>query len=130
MITGAYHAAVLKLNYSVMTGLMRNGESCPKPKVSLLLCRIPFIGYLLRAATVPAITLRTIFQLMWQCLKQVELSRLSAEYLTNIAEYMRKSGAPKSFADVIEGIKDGQCFCSLTWRQRTCPGVGRNNSCG
>ena len=111
VITGAYHASVLNLDYPAMTD--EQWLQLPKAKSKLTLMPYSFYRLSSKSGYGAGNNAPHYFQLMWKCLKKGEFSRLPAEYLANIAEYMRKSGTPKSSAEVIEGVRLANTLAGL-----------------
>lgn len=119
-VSGAHHAGALDLRYPAMTD--RELRSLPKTGTKLTL--MPYSYYKLSTHSgygagnqAPA-----YYELFWQCLRQGELAKLPALYLSRVAGYLREQGTYRSTASVIEGVRLAGALASMhdgshpTWR--------------
>nr|WP_254639312.1 DUF5682 family protein [Cohnella sp. GbtcB17] len=103
VLTGAYHTSALNASLPAMT----DEELALLPRVPTKMTLMPYSYYKLSSHSgygagnaAPA-----YFELMWQCMRQRELDRLPALYLSSVAARLREAGTYRSTASVIEGVR-------------------------
>lgn len=103
VLTGAYHTSALTASLPAMT----DEELALLPRVPTKMTLMPYSYYKLSSHSgygagnaAPA-----YFELMWQCMRQRELDRLPALYLSSVAARLREGGTYRSTASVIEGVR-------------------------
>lgn len=103
IIVGAYHVKGIDLSLPAMT----DKELATIPKTSAHLTLMPYSYHRLSSRTGYGAGNKApyYFELMWQSLQKKELDTLSANYLSRVAQYLRKSGNNASSASVIEAIR-------------------------
>lgn len=120
VISGAHHTSALALELPAMT----DEELAGLPGVPTKMTLMPYSYYKLSTHSgygagndAPA-----YFELLWQCLRQGELNKLPALYLSTVASHLREGGTWRSTASVIEGVRLAGALASLhggaqpTWR--------------
>lgn len=112
VVTGAHHASAFDhLNASVMT----DQQIQSLPKVTTKITLMPYSYYKLSTQSgygagnqAPA-----YYELLWQCLIQGDLGKLSSLYLSQVVRYMRDHGNYRSTAAVIEGVRLAEALAAL-----------------
>ncbi|MUT68113.1 DUF5682 family protein [Paenibacillus sp. NEAU-GSW1] len=120
VVSGAHHTAALSLHLPVMT----DAELKKLPRVPAKMTLMPYSYYKLSSHSgygagnqAPA-----YFTLLWQCMKQGEMSELPALYLSSVAACMREQGTWRSTASVIEAVRLAEALASMhggvqpTWK--------------
>lgn len=111
VVTGAYHASALHPALPPMT----DDELAALPAEPTKLTLMPYSYYKLSSqsgygAGNPA---PAYFELLWQCLGQEQLAALPSRYLSAVASELRRSGAHRSTASIIEGVRLAEALASL-----------------
>jgi hypothetical protein len=88
-------------------------ENLPRVKSKLTLMPYSFYRLSSRSGYGAGNHAPQYFQLMWQGLVKGDIARLPAEYLAKMVRYMRKSGTPRSAAEVIEGVRLANSLAGL-----------------
>ncbi|MFD2332053.1 DUF5682 family protein [Cohnella sp. GCM10020058] len=103
VLTGAYHTSALDLELPAMN----DEELSLLPRVPTKMTLMPYSYYKLSSHSgygagnaAPA-----YFGLMWHCMRQREMDRLPALYLSSVAARLREQGTYRSTASVIEGVR-------------------------
>jgi hypothetical protein len=111
VVTGAHHERAMDLRHPVMTD--RELKSLPKTAAKLTL--MPYSYYKLSTYSgygagnqAPA-----YYELFWQCLRQGELRKLPALYLSRVAASLREHGTYRSTASVIEGVRLAEALAAM-----------------
>lgn len=120
VISGAHHTPALNAQLPVMT----DEELNKLPRVPTRMTLMPYSYYKLSSHSgygagnaAPA-----YFELLWQCMRQGEMDRLPALYLSSVARHLREQGTWRSTASIIEGVRLAEALASLhdgerpTWR--------------
>ncbi|WP_058304142.1 DUF5682 family protein [Gorillibacterium timonense] len=120
VVSGAHHTPALNSRYSAMT----DEELDKLPRVATRMTLMPYSYYKLSSHSgygagnaAPA-----YFELLWQCMKQDELDKLPALYLSSVARHLREQGTWRSTASVIEGVRLAVALAALhdgdqpTWK--------------
>ncbi|MBW7475327.1 hypothetical protein K0T92_11260 [Paenibacillus oenotherae] len=120
VLSGAHHTSALGLQLPAMT----DEELDKLPRVPAKMTLMPYSYYKLSSHSgygagneAPA-----YFELLWQCMRQGELNKLPALYLSSVASQLRGQGTWRSTASVIEGVRLAEALASLhegvqpTWR--------------
>mgnify|MGYP001203902465 CR=1 FL=1 len=120
VLTGAHHTPALTAERPAMT----DEELALLPRVPTRMTLMPYSYYKLSSHSgygagnaAPA-----YFELLWQCMREGDLDRLPALYLSSVASRMREQGTWRSTASVIEGVRLAEALASLhngarpTWK--------------
>ncbi|MDF2985383.1 MAG: hypothetical protein K0R50_893 [Eubacterium sp.] len=111
VVTGAYHASVLNLDFEPMSD--EELENLPRVRTKLTLMPYSYYRLSSRSGYGAGNEAPSYFGLMWQALVKKDLEKLPAEYLSRVAAYLRASGTPCSSAEVIEGVRLANTLAAL-----------------
>ncbi|RAP75818.1 DUF5682 family protein [Paenibacillus montanisoli] len=120
VLSGAHHTPALTMRHAVMT----DEELDLLPRVPTKMTLMPYSYYKLSSHSgygagnqAPA-----YFELLWTCMRQGEMGKLPALYLSTVASQLRERGTWRSTASVIEGVRLAEALASLhdgvqpTWK--------------
>lgn len=113
VVTGAYHSSALNENFKAMTE--EEFKKLPTRKTNLTL--MPYSYYKLSSQSgygagnnAPA-----YYGYMWKFMRNNEMNKLPAYYLSKIASLLRKSGTHRSSAEVIEGVRLANSLAAINY---------------
>ncbi|MWC29834.1 hypothetical protein GON22_17205 [Paenibacillus sp. MMS18-CY102] len=120
VVSGAHHTIALSLQLPIMT----DEQIARLPRVKTKMTLMPYSYYKLSSHSgygagneAPA-----YFELLWQCMKQEELDKLPALYLSSVAARLREQGTWRSTASVIEAVRLAEALAYMhdgarpTWK--------------
>ncbi len=103
VIVGAYHVSGIQSDLPPLS----DEELKSLPRVETMMTLMPYSYLRLSSRTgYGAGNLAPFyFELMWQCMKEGDLTQLSAIYLSSVADALRQAGNNASSASVIEAVR-------------------------
>ncbi|RKN75960.1 DUF5682 family protein [Paenibacillus ginsengarvi] len=120
VVTGAHHASALDLRLPAMS----DADLLLLPKAPTRLTLMPYSYYKLSSQSgygagnqAPA-----YFELLWRCMRQRDIGKLPALYMSEVVSHLREQGTYRSTASVIECVRLAEALASLregslpTWR--------------
>lgn len=103
VVCGAYHASALNMDLTPMSD--KEMKALPKTKTNITLMPYSYYRLSKQAGYGAGNKAPFYFKLMWECLNENDLDKLSSLYFANLVKHLRESGTYRSPAEVIEGVR-------------------------
>ena len=111
IVVGAYHAPVMGLDHHVL----KDDEFEKLPQINSRLTLMPYSYFKLSSQSGYGAGNHAplYFELVWNCIRAQDPTKIALEYLSRIVRNLRESGTSRSTAEVIEAVRLANTLAAL-----------------